>query len=79
MITKFNTTRTTTTRTVVQFDRADLMAAIRHLMPNLPADATLSVQVPGGGDWSNCNLEIGEDVDRLNVSYEQTKVTQEEG
>lgn len=41
---------------------ADLTRAlgIRH-------DAEIYVMVPGGGDWSNCRLDIGDDADLIIV------------
>ena len=37
---------------------------------DLPAGATISVDVPGGGDWSNTTLEVGEFGVTLNIEWE---------
>ena len=40
-------------------------------MLGLPSNARLHVSVPGGGDWSSCDLVLGDDV-QLKVSWETT-------
>ena len=61
---KTMTTRTVKTEEVYQFDESDIIAALRET-GRLPAkDVTephsveVWVRVPGGGDWSNTNLEL---------------------
>lgn len=48
--------RTTTTHTELQICRDDILSAF-----NLPADAEISVFVPGGGDGPNTDLIIDRD------------------
>jgi hypothetical protein len=40
---------------------------------NIPEGARVTVQVPGGGDYSNTKLEIGTDVDGIEVRWEVIK------
>ena len=64
---KANTNRTTTTRTVdtYEFTAEELIEALKQagLLPNEIShkESTVFVRVPGGGDWSNTDLEIDED------------------
>lgn len=39
---------------------AEIRDLIRTLGVKVPADATISVYVPGGGDWSHSDLDINE-------------------
>lgn len=50
-----------TRRTHMEFERHDLLKALRALGYQIPDDADMFVQVPGGGDWSNTNLDIERD------------------
>lgn len=38
---------------------------------HIPIDATLSVHVPGGGDWSNTDLELDERDRPLEIRWER--------
>jgi len=58
--------RTDTTTVTLEFNREDLLKALQ-----LPPEAIISVQIPGGGDWSNTELFIGEDV-MLDAKWETT-------
>lgn len=55
--------QTTREELSVDLDEAALLHAIRTAYPKLglPENAKLKVRVPGGGDWSNTDLEIGSD------------------
>lgn len=65
-----NKTVHTETSVKTTFSRADLLKAL-----GLPENARVFVQVPGGGDWSNCELEIDTDVP-LQADYkEPMKIT----
>lgn len=44
---------------------------------NLPSTCVIHVKVPGGGDWSNCILEIGSETD-IYVSWSVTQETEQE-
>lgn len=58
--------RTTTieTKTELRISAADIIAAFK-----LPEGTILTVRVPGGGDWSNEDLEIdgGDQADRRDL------------
>ena len=41
------------------FDIIELLNGRRdHILPEVPADATVVFAVPGGGDYSNTNVEV---------------------
>jgi hypothetical protein len=66
------TVRTETTRRVeLGFTQIRLMLEAHGI--TLPAGARITVQVPGGGDWSNTELEVD---DRCPVVVAWTEVTQ---
>ena len=56
------TTKTKKTYSV-NIERATLIEALQALGIDIPSTAQFSVWVPGGGDWSNTTLVIGEDGD----------------
>ena len=60
------TTRTTKTNTRVEIS----FSRLRELL-GLPENVTIFVRVPGGGDWSNTDLEI-DDRDRPLVAEFET-------
>lgn len=64
-------TRTTQTKTEYVFTADDLRDAL-----GLPAHAELFVAVPGGGDWSNRDLDLEENP--LEARCVETRVTTEE-
>ena len=61
MPTKTTITKTTTKH--VTMSAADIIKALR-----LPKDAKVFVNIPGGGDWSNCELELDKSTP-LNIVY----------
>lgn len=65
---KFEVGRVSTTRSYEgTITIRDLRAAF-----NIPANAKVTVHVPGGGDWSHCDLEIEEHP--INVSWDETEI-----
>lgn len=54
----------------LEVGRAELRQALRAIGHDVPGCFQAYVRVPGGGDWSNTNLEIGEEV---NVIVEWTE------
>lgn len=52
------TIKTRTTTTVTTKVRREILRKDLGLLLGLPEHATVFVEVPGGGDWSNCDLEI---------------------
>lgn len=40
---------------------------------NIPDGATVSVKVPGGGDWSGMDIDMGVDFETINVSWEKIR------
>lgn len=59
---------TTTTKTTAKITRKDLIEAF-----DLPPDARITMHVPGGGDWSNTDLTVGEEGDVF-VEWEKSTV-----
>lgn len=39
----------------------------------LPANAKITVTVPGGADWSGMDIELGTDFEKIDVTVEETK------
>lgn len=52
--------------------RAVIPADGLRVLMGLPCDARLYVTVPGGGDWSGCDMVLGDDVN-LEVTWTTTK------
>lgn len=50
-------TESTTTHTM-KFSDVEICEALRSAGHKIPADATVIFKVPGGGDWSNADVEI---------------------
>ncbi len=72
------TTKTTQIKTTYTFSHAEVIEALIAIGA-LPGDgsATITqayVRVPGGGDWSNTNLDLCDHP--LIVTTEDTKITQ---
>ena len=50
---------TTTVRSIrIELSRQDILGFLKDF--SIPRDAGVYVQVPGGGDWSNESLDIGD-------------------
>lgn len=63
------TTSHTETYTIITLDRVDIIDFIReHHDAEIPQDAKVFVRVPGGGDWSNTDLDIDPDT-HVQVRY----------
>lgn len=58
---KARTVVTTTTDVRIDLDSDALLGVLKTAF-DIPENAKLHVRVPGGGDWSNTDLTIGEDV-----------------
>lgn len=56
-----NKTTTVFEQTVVKLDRNDVMKLLANAGIDCPPDAQITVQVPGGGDWSHCDLDISDE------------------
>lgn len=41
-----------------EFTHDDIINALRDAGHKVPVDAEVFVRVPGGGDWSNMNLDL---------------------
>jgi len=48
-------------RHTVTLDGEDILAMLRQRGHHVHPEAKVVVRVPGGGDWSNMDLVIGED------------------
>lgn len=69
------TTRTKTTKTTyIDLTREQVADALRLAGFNLPDNADIFVRVPGGGDWSNTDLMIDDEI-TLQVTYTTTEET----
>jgi hypothetical protein len=55
---KIKTQVTTRRAHRVEITRKDLVEFMKKLGYDLPRDASIYVNVPGGGDWSNTSLDI---------------------
>lgn len=56
------TKRTTTIQEVEhRLSRDDIITLLRNAGYTIPDGTTIFVRVPGGGDWSNTDLDIEED------------------
>lgn len=53
-----NTKITVETRYHAELDRPTLLALLRQAGHDVPDNAGIFVRVPGGGDWSNEQLDI---------------------
>jgi hypothetical protein len=51
-------TTTVQTKHHAELDRHKLLALLRAAGHDVPDNAGIFVQVPGGGDWSNTTLDI---------------------
>ena len=67
------TTRVTTTEEHhLEVDKCLLFDALNELGYDIPLSANAWMDVPGGGDWSNCRLTIG-DEGNLHVTWSETR------
>lgn len=46
------------TRTRLTIDNQWILRKLREDNPNIPTDAEITFRVPGGGDWSNMDVDI---------------------
>lgn len=60
---KIETTTVTRVKRSVSLDQRLVIALLRNAGIDVPANASVFVKVPGGGDWSNMALDIGIDTD----------------
>lgn len=55
---EITTKKTVETRHYLELDRPKLLAILRQCGHEVPDNAGIFVKVPGGGDWSNEQLDI---------------------
>lgn len=67
-----NKTTTVETRHHAELDRPKLIALLRQCGHEVPDNAGIYVQVPGGGDWCNERLDI--DDAPIQIYYGTTEV-----
>jgi hypothetical protein len=69
---RVTTRQTTIEEHHLEVDKALLIEALRSFgYDSIPMQAQAFVYVPGGGDWSNTRLDIGEDGD-IHVCWNET-------
>lgn len=68
---KCSITTTTTSRKHYQISDQSIRDMLSMQGVNVPPEARIFIEVPGGGDWSNCSLGINEDCP-INVCWEET-------
>lgn len=61
--------RTTNSECSVELGENDVLSLLGRVIPKGAKNVEAWIRVPGGADWSNCKLVIGEDVP-LMVSWE---------
>lgn len=73
---KEDTKRSAVEETTIKIDRDDLIEYLTEKGYRVPDDAKVFVPVPGGGDWSNMDLDIGKADERalITVSWESVAV-----
>lgn len=66
--------RTTETTVTVELTGKDIIALLRRTrrIARFPKNTRVLVDVPGGGDWSNTELDIGTDAN-VKVIYTQKR------
>lgn len=67
-------TTTVTTKTVVELDGQALTDAFAEHIPEGAKDVRFFVRVPGGGDWSNMDLDFDRDV-KLTITWTEVEET----
>lgn len=53
-------------------ERNDLIEFLVSKGYSVPAEASIFMRVPGGGDWSYCDLHVGEDSEGIHVEFSET-------
>lgn len=59
---------------IVTVDRSTLLAAIRDAGIDIPKQASaisVTFRVPGGGDYSSCDVELDDNEQVISVRYER--------
>lgn len=69
---KTKTVRTTKSSSSLELSSDDILGLIKDVIPKDAKNVRIYVQVPGGADWANTQLVIGEDV-VLNIEWETEK------
>jgi hypothetical protein len=58
---------------MVEIDEVTLAKALRAIGICVPGDSTLYMTVPGGGDWSHSDIEVGRESALFLEYTEQTE------
>lgn len=74
---KVNISKKKEARTKLELEQRDVIDALRKVGYNVPDNAVVKFHVPGGGDWSNMDLDICEDTPLL-ISWTDTEYENEE-
>ena len=74
---KARTVVTTTTDVRIDLDHEALLGVLKTAF-DIPENAKLHVRVPGGGDWSNTDLTISDDVP-LVLTFTKREVRESNG
>jgi hypothetical protein len=69
---KINMHTTTERKVTLAINKSDLLSLLRKSDFDIPTNAAAYVRVPGGGDWSHTNLDIGTDSDIIIEYIERT-------
>lgn len=73
---KIKTRREVRTTNFLSVGKKDFLNALGNCGTIIPEGATVFVRVPGGGDWSNENLEIDDDDCSIHVQWEETEFSE---
>jgi len=66
------TTRAVITKTVTLDDKA-IRRLVSAIVSGIPDNARVSINLPGGGDWSNCTLDV-EAAHPITIEWTETEV-----
>jgi hypothetical protein len=66
-------TVTVETRHHAELDRQKLLTLLGQAGHQVPDNAGIYVQVPGGGDWANCTLDIDDAPIQIHYSTTEQK------
>lgn len=53
----------------IHITRQVLLDAVRASGIDIPEDAQVTFRVPGGGDYSNCDVDLDEDHQKVTIRY----------
>ncbi len=57
----------------LELEKIELISLLNSRGNKIPLDAEINIHIPGGGDWSNTDISLGNEFKAINIIWTELK------